>query len=187
MADFIHLRVHSAYSLAQGAIRTKQLLNFCTEQNMPAVAITDNDNCFVGREFSLAAASQGIQPIIGVCLNVGIHKTGNKYTPNDYFLAPVVLLVQNEQGWLSLMHLLKVAYIETADNQPPHISLETLLTSNQGLILLTGGHLGPMGQLILAGHDEKAEEILQSLYKHFSDRLYMEIMRHGLEDEKQTE
>ncbi|MFV0321051.1 MAG: DNA polymerase III subunit alpha [Alphaproteobacteria bacterium] len=187
MSDFIHLRVHSAYSLAQGAIRTNQLLDFCVEQNMPAVAITDTDNCFVAREFSLAAQSKSVQPIIGICLHIGVYKTGQKYANDDFFLAPIPLIVQNHKGWESLTHLLKVAYMDTPNGQQPHIAIEDLLLAHEGLIALTGAANGPLGRLLLEGLNDKAEEMLSQLHHTFKDRLYMEIMRHGLKDEQETE
>ncbi len=187
MANFIHLRVHSAYSLAQGALKIEQIIDFCQKQAMPAVAITDNDNCFGMREFSLKAQNAGVQPIMGAALTVGLNKPDENFIQKHSLLLPMVVLVQNEQGWLSLCHLLKLAYMDTPNDEQPHISMDDILAHNEGLILLSGGAIGPLGRLISEGFSDKAEEILESLHKAYGNRLYMEIMRHGLEEERQTE
>ncbi len=187
MGRFIHLRVHSAYSLAQGALKIDQILDYCQKENMPAIAITDNDNCFAMREFSLAAQSYGAQPIIGVALTVGLNKPDETFVQKHTMLTPLVLLVQNEKGWLSLCRLLKIAYMNTPNDEQPHVSLDDVLTHNEGLILFSGAAIGPIGQLLNEGFTDKAEEILNKLHKAYGNRLYMEIMRHGLENEKNTE
>ncbi len=187
MTNFIHLRVHSAYSLAQGALKIEQIIDFCQKQAMPAVAITDNDNCFGMREFSLKAQNASVQPIMGAALTIGLNKPDENFIQKHSLLLPMIVLVQNEQGWLSLCHLLKLAYMNTPNDEQPHISMDDILTHNEGLILLSGGAIGPLGRLISEGFSDKAEEILESLHKAYGNRLYMEIMRHGLEEEKQTE
>ncbi len=187
MEHFIHLRVHSAYSLAQGALRIGQILDFCQKEDMPAIAVTDNDNCFAMREFSLAAQSKGVQPIIGAALTIGLNKPDEVLVQKHTVLAPMVVLVQNEDGWLSLCHLLKIAYMETESDEQPHISLDDICAHNKGLILLSGGAIGPIGQLLKEGFNDEAETILDNLHKAYGNRFYMELMRHGLEDEKNTE
>jgi len=106
IADFVHLRVHSAYSLSEGAIKVKQLVKLCQTNGMPAVAITDTGNLFGALEFSVACAEAGIQPIIGVQLHVRRDDdapraaAGRKPEPDQ-----LVLLVQNREGYANLLQL----------------------------------------------------------------------------------
>src|SRR6185437_1985022 len=103
LADFVHLRTHSAYSLSAGAIKIKELVGLCRAENMPAVAITDSGNLFGALEFAMACTDAGIQPIIGceVALapgeNARPNRNGNLAEPDR-----IVLLVQNEAGYLNL-------------------------------------------------------------------------------------
>ncbi|TNE30834.1 MAG: DNA polymerase III subunit alpha [Alphaproteobacteria bacterium] len=176
---FIHLRVHSAYSLAEGANRIPELVKQCIHDDMPAVAVTDTNNLFGALEFSIAAAGKGVQPIIGCQLAV---KCAASETP-----VPVVLLVQNETGYRNLLKLSSKAFLETDEAEPSHILPETLVEYNEGLICLTGGAGGPVGQFLQKRQIAEAEEFLLMLKSAFQDRLYIELMRHGTADETTTE
>src|SRR5437763_11210884 len=115
LADFIHLRVHSAYSLSAGAIKTKELVQLCRGEAMPAVAITDSGNLFGALEFATACAEAGIQPIIGVEIALARSaKNGNGTRPPDGNGAEpdrIVLLVQSEIGYRNLMRLTSHAFL----------------------------------------------------------------------------
>lgn len=100
---------------------------------------------------------------------------------------PIVVLVQNEQGYRSLLTLIDALYQETDAHTPPQIAFETLLEANEGLIVLTGGPRGPIGQLLWEDRAAAAEAAIVRLKEAFPDRLYVEIMRHGLEIEAATE
>ena len=123
-ADFVHLRVHSAYSLSEGAIKSKQLVELARRQQMPAVAVTDTGNLFGAMEFSAYAKDAGVQPIIG-CQLVGapgrksVGKPAGKRPPPDQ----LVLLVQNETGYGNLMKLTSMAFLETEPGLAPQVSL----------------------------------------------------------------
>ncbi|MEI6556900.1 MAG: DNA polymerase III subunit alpha [Rhodospirillaceae bacterium] len=183
-ADFVHLRVHSAYSLAEGAIRIKELIKLCQKQAMPAVAVTDSGNLFGALEFALAAADAGVQPIIGCQLNLRRTETkptgaSGKVQPPDH----LVLLVQTEAGYANLMRLVSRAFIESDAAETPQISLEHLDGASDGLIALTGGPAGPVGRALATGQEPAAREVLQRLMALFPGRLYVELMRHaGPED-----
>lgn len=186
MPSFVHLRVHSAYSLAEGAIKIKDLVKACREMAMPAVAVTDSCNLFGALEFSLAAADHGIQPIIGAVLNV------SQDLPKDHVgLIPepdqLVLLAQNEQGYMNLMRLLSDAYILSAAGTSPQVTKTHLKECTNGLIALTAGTKGEIARHLLAGNKEQAIGSLLFLKELFGDQLYMEIMRHGQVDEEQIE
>ncbi len=192
-ADFVHLRVHTAYSLSEGAIRSKELVKICQEQRMPAVAITDTNNLFGGLEFSSACADAGVQPIIGCQISV-LREPTAEGSPGQQSLDlgdNLVLLVQNDEGYRNLLKLLGLAYLGHAgeEDEPdePRVSLEDLLQYGGGLIALTGGPSGPVGYLLDEGQDAAAEALLLRLKEAFPGRLYIEIMRHGLDVEKRTE
>ena len=190
-ADFVHLRVHSAYSLSEGAIRLKDLVKLCAKQDMPAVAVTDTNNMFGALEFSAAAKEAGVQPIVGCQLSLlpeaeegagpgagGSHREK---------LPAVVLLAQNEDGYRNLMTLLKAAYLDREDLADTGVPLSALLEHNAGLILLTGGPDGPVGRLLLQNRKDAAAELLKRLAAAFQGRTYVEILRHGMAAEDQTE
>ena len=195
-ADFVHLRVHSAYSLSEGAIRVKDLAKMCRDKEMPAVAVTDTNNLFGALEFSLAAREKGVQPIVGCQLSVEMEAEedsgngqqnggGNPRHPEKK--PSVVLLIQNAEGYRNLLHLLKVAYLDGEDDAETAVPLDVLMESNAGLILLTGGPGGPVGRLLLQGKAEPARDLMQRLAAAFDGRTYVEILRHGMLPEEQTE
>ena len=191
--QFVHLRVHTAYSLSEGAIRVKELPGLCRAHGMPAVAVTDTDNVFGAMEVSNALREKGIQPIIGCQLSLKAW-TGSNATPGRPAIGrgqtgrePVVLLVQNAGGWRNLLRLLSEAYAG-ADNDPdPHVSLAALCAHAAGLILLTGGPGGPLARPLLDGRAEVAAATAAQLREAFGDRLYVELQRHGLETEAAVE
>ncbi|MCW9032651.1 MAG: DNA polymerase III subunit alpha [Rhodospirillales bacterium] len=190
-ADFVHLRVHTAYSLSEGAIRVKELTKMCRDMVMPAVAITDTNNLFGGMEFSGGCLGAGIQPILGTQL--GVTKVGEGGSRKALRSGPpeepdqVILLVQNDTGYKNIMKLLSSAYLDSEDGAEPQVVLEAFKESNEGLIALTGGPGGPVGRLLAEGQDEAAETVLLQLKEAFEGRLYIELMRHGLEVEELIE
>ncbi|MCB1782900.1 MAG: DNA polymerase III subunit alpha [Alphaproteobacteria bacterium] len=173
--NFIHLHLHSAYSLAEGAIPVKDLVKLCVKHEMPAVAITDTNNMFGAMEFALEAAKSGIQPILGAQVSVG--DQGRQ----------LVLLVQNEQGYRNICRILSDAYMGGDAGADVNASYEDLKNFSQGIIALTGGVKGEIAQNILHNQKEKAEQELLSLKEIFKDRLYIELQRHGTPDEDNTE
>ena len=191
-ADFVHLRVHTAYSLSEGAIRIKELVKTCRQLRMPAVAITDTNNLFGGLEFSAACVDEGVQPIIGCQLAVA--RDGKSDGPGQIVLEasdPIILLVQNDKGYRNLLKLLSLAYLGQGDGQDkpdqPQVTLAQLNDHGDGLIALTGGPGGPVGHLLGEDQDDAAETVLKALIEAFPGRLYVEIMRHGMDQEKRTE
>ncbi len=190
LAPFVHLRVHTAYSLLEGAIHIADLAERCRAEGMPAVAMTDSANLFGALEFSETMAAAGVQPIIGVSLPV---ETPHGEPPRPGHQKPrpdaLVLLVQNETGYRNLMALVSKAHLESEAHEAPHIALGDLAENGRsaGLIALTGGPDGPLGRLLRSGQTEKAEALLGDLKALFPGRLYVEILRHGLPEEEETE
>ena len=172
---FIHLRVHTEYSLLEGAVRLKKLPDLCRAAKMPAVAVTDTNNMFSALEFSVTASGAGIQPIIGcqVDLSYVNAQPGERSKPP----APLVLLAQTEAGYENLMKLNSCLYIGK-DGQLPQVTLEELEAHSEGLICLTGGPDGPVGCLLRAAQRPAAEHLVSRLSKAFDTRLYMELQRH---------
>ena len=189
-ADFVHLRIHSAYSLAEGAIRIKQLVELCQANDMPAVAITDTGNMFGALEFSMAAASAGVQPIVGCQLGVRRERVegargarpGLQEDPDQ-----LVLLAQNEAGYQNLLYLVSKAFLESEPSEPAQLALADLDGYSEGLIALTGGVAGPVGRLLAEGQADAALGVLERLKRLFPERLYVELQRHGLEVEDLVE
>jgi DNA polymerase-3 subunit alpha len=194
LADFIHLRVHSPYSLSAGAIKIKELVGLCRGEAMPAVAITDNGNLFGALEFATACAEAGIQPIIGceiALLPNGGARNGRASNGNGHGHAAeldrIVLLVQSETGYRNLMALVSQAFLDGEAGAEPAVALADLAASSDGLICLAGGAAGPVGRLLAEGQGEAAEAALLALKDVFPDRLYIELQRHGLPEEVRCE
>ncbi|HKS90252.1 MAG TPA: DNA polymerase III subunit alpha, partial [Stellaceae bacterium] len=194
LADFVHLRTHSAYSLSSGAIRVKELVQLCRSEAMPAVAITDSGNLFGALEFATACAESGIQPIVGVELalagepprgarngNGNGNGSGSGHEPDR-----IVLLVQNEAGYRNLMALTSRAYLDGETGAEPAVSLGSLATANHGLICLAGAS-SPVGRFVAEGQSEAAEAMLVGLKEVFPGRLYIELQRHGMAEEMRSE
>jgi DNA polymerase-3 subunit alpha len=181
MADprFIHLRVHTEYSLLEGAVRLKKLPGLCADMGMPAVAVTDTNNLFAALEFSVAASGAGVQPIIGcqVDLRYQEPQPGDRAKPP----APVVLLAQTEAGYEHLMKLNSCLYMRK-DTELPHVTLEDLAAHAQDVICLSGGPDGPVGRLLQLGNRSPARALMERLAAIYGDRLYVELQRHPGED-----
>ncbi|HEX6094261.1 MAG TPA: PHP domain-containing protein, partial [Dongiaceae bacterium] len=190
-ADFVHLRVHSAYSLSEGAIKIKQLIDLCRRQRMPAVAIADTGNLFGALEFALAAKDAGVQPIIACQLAIAREEEGNAAAANRPVAKPkpdqLVLLVQTEAGYRNLLKLVSRAFLESAPGDAPQVPMSLLDGHSDGLIALTGGPAGRVGRLLGEGQNEAAEAALRQLAALFPGRLYVELMRHGQEAEQRIE
>src|SRR5947209_4679691 len=150
LADFIHLRVHSAYSLSAGAIKIKELVQLCRAEAMPAAAITDSGNLFGALEFATACAESGIQPIIGVEIALADMAPRRNGNGNGHAAEPdrVVLLVQSEAGYCNLMRLTSRAYLDGEAGAEPALSLADLAAAGEGLLCLSGGAGGPVGRLL---------------------------------------
>ncbi|MDB2414450.1 DNA polymerase III subunit alpha [Rickettsiales bacterium] len=184
--SFVHLRVHSAYSLAEGAVKIDELVSLAKTGQMPAVAITDSGNMFGALEFSMAASKEGIQPIIGCIIKVQL-ENNQAESFKDPIYDKVLLIAQNDEGYGNLLKLVSNSFANIKNETTPHIKIDDLFALNKGLILLTGGASGPLGRLILDAKPDKAKKLLSKLYDVFKDRLYIEIIRHGTKAEEKTE
>ena len=172
-ADFVHLHVHSAYSLSEGAIKADKLPALAREDAMPAVAITDTGNLFGALEFSQACVAKGIQPIVGCQL--ALARADAPRLPPD----PIVALAQNAEGLANLQRLSSLGFLETEPGLRPQLRFDTLAAHAGGLILLTGGTAGPLARLLAEARRADAEHLLAALAEAFPDRLAVELHRHG--------
>ena len=173
-SEFVHLHMHSSYSLLEGAITIKKLQQLCSDHRMPAVAITDTGNMFAALEFSELLSHAGIQPIIGCHINFKYGAESDNLKPS-----PIVLLAKNESGYQNLMKLSTISYLE-CDQNDPHIDLKDLESYGDGLICLSGGVDGPLGQLILHSSSVSIDALTDSFLKIFGNRFYLEIQRHPI-------
>jgi len=187
-AGFVHLHVHSAYSLLKGSIKIAKLGELAKADRQPALALTDTDNMFGALEFSDKMAGYGIQPIIGCELAVDFaDQDPNARNTQATNPARIVLLAARERGYRSLMRLNSRAFLETPVQQAPHIKFEWLKDDAEDLIALTGGPDGPISLAIEANHVSLAQSRCDRLASLFGDRLYVELQRHGIERERQVE
>lgn len=185
-ADFVHLRVHTAYSLAEGAIHVADLLKQCIRYKMPAVGVTDRNNMFAALEFSVKAAEAGVQPLIGATISV--YDDADPSQATDRRVPSFVpLLAQTEKGYRNLLKIVSKSHLDPASPHSAGLTLAQLKGITDGIICLSGGADGPLGHSFLAGDQARARENLEILQAYFGDRFYIELQRHGLENEQKTE
>ena len=177
--SFVHLRIHSEYSLYDSIINIKGMVQKAQELAMPALALSDQMNNYGLVKFYSACLSAGIKPILGS--DLWIENPDDPYQP---FLLTV--LCQNEEGFLGLRELISRAFSENQIHDKAIIKKHWLLEKNAGLIVLSGARDGDIGQRILKGRPEQAETLLEEYLHYFPDRFYLEIQRLGRrEDEAQ--
>ncbi len=180
IAGFVHLRVHSSYSLSEGAIKADKIAQLAKDAGMPAVAMTDSGNLFGALEFSQACSGRGVQPIVGC--QVSITRSDNPRLPAE----PIVLLAQDAAGLANLQALSSLGFMQS-DPSDPHLALETILAHAGGLLLLTGGTRGPVARMLAEGRRDEAAALLAAMREAFPDRCMMELHRHGLSVERAIE
>jgi len=173
-AQFVHLKVHSEFSLVDGLVRVKALTKSVSDLGMPAVALTDVCNFFGLIKFYKAANGAGLKPIAGSDLLVR-SDSGDIY--------PLSLLVQNLQGYKNLTLLISRAYRENQTHGVGYIKRDWLKQHGDGLIALSAGRNGDVGAALVAGRNDEAAELLQYWMDIFPDRYYMELQRTGRENE----
>src|SRR4051794_39412301 len=188
MPGFVHLHVHSSYSLLEGALTIARLAELAKADRQPALALTDTDNMFGALEFSEKMAAAGIQPIVGVSLAVDFaDATAGVRAPSRTGPPRIVLLAARDEGYRNLMRLCSRAFLDTVTGEPPHVKLDWLDGMTDGLIALTGGPAGPLDAPIAGGQVELASARCEKLLALFGDRLYVELQRHRTPDARAPE
>ena len=165
---FIHLRTQSSYSLAESTIKINKLVDLAKQHNMPAIAITDNNNMFGALEFSIECQKNGIQPIIGTTINL------LDISYNNYF-AQISLLVMNEEGYENLLYLSSISH--TQQNEHVGILTKELLKHSKGLIAYIGGEYNPLLFCKLKNKINDYSKYLNSFLDIFKDNFYIELQR----------
>ena len=176
-AQFVHLRLHSEYSLVDGLVRLKPLAAKAAELRMPAIALTDFNNFFGLVKFYKAVQGAGVKPILGS--DVLIADESGEGSPSQ-----LVLLISNNTGYKNLTTLISRGYQEGQRQGVPTIRLSWLEELNEGLIALSGGRLGEIGISLISGRRADAETSLKRLMAIFPERFYLELQRTGRPDEE---
>jgi len=169
---FVHLRVHTEYSLVNGTVRVKPLVKRVAGAGMPAVAVTDQCNLFSMVKFYRAAMAAGVKPVVGVDLWVADNNSGTSPTR-------LVLLCKSHAGYLNLTRLVSRTYTEGQHRGIPILELDWLEGHSSGLIALSGASAGDVGQALLANKTTLANELLQRWQRLFPDSFYLELQRTG--------
>jgi DNA polymerase-3 subunit alpha len=176
--SFVHLHLHTEFSLLDSTVRIAELMKRCAADGMPAVALTDQNNLFALVKFYKKAVAAGIKPIIGVDLRLY-----NDDEPDRPYT--LVLLCQNEQGYRNLARLVTKAYLEGQVKGEPMVHREWLTVDNcQDIIALSGGVHGDVGRALANGHEAEARELISGWQRLFDDRFYLELIRTGRSGEE---
>lgn len=188
MSDFVHLHVHSDYSLLDGEAKIGQLIACAKACGMPALALTDHGNMFGALNFERACKAEGIKPIIGeefyVAEKSHTAKEGTKYGGKYYHL---ILLCENETGYKNMSWLSSIAYTEGLYYGKPRIDFELLQKYHEGLICLSACIQGEIAQAVLHDDDAHAETLAKKYAALFgAERFYLEIQDHGLRAQKKV-
>ena len=184
---FVHLHVHSSYSLLEGALTIARLAELAKHDRQPALALTDTDNMFGALEFSEKLAGYGIQPIVGCAMAIDFGDLETRNAAAEQAFPRLVLLAADEQGYRSLMRLCSRAYLETEAQQQPHIKISWLADGADGLIALSGGPSGPLDGTIVTGQIPVTLARCETLQQLFADRFYIGLQRHGMPSERLAE
>ena len=175
--DFVHLHLHSEYSLSDGIIRIEDLIDRSYEYKFPAVALTDLTNLFGLVKFYRIAREKGIKPIVGCEIRLIKDEGSNG--------APLVLLVKNKKGYTNLTKLVSKAYLEGQETGNPLVKIEWLADYSEGLIALSGGQNGHIGQALLLKNNNLAKKRVDYFKSIYGDDFFIEVQRIGREDEEQ--
>jgi DNA polymerase-3 subunit alpha len=171
--NFIHLRVHSEYSVADGLVKVRDLVERARCQNMPAVALTDQGNLFGLIKFYEAALAAGVQPLIGVDLRYR--------DPITQALCRCLTLAADERGYRRIIELVSKAYVDAAERG--WVERDWLCEDTDGMLLLSGGVSGDVGQALVNGDVQRASALAESWQQAYGERAYLELMRTGREGE----
>ena len=169
---FIHLRIHTEYSLSNGIIQIQPLIEKTVKDCMPAIALTDQSNLFAAIKFYKEALDAGIKPILGT----DVWLENIKQPAHPFRLT---LLCQNDQGYKNLLVLVSKSYVEGQAHNKPIIQHEWLRKCSAGLIALSGAHEGDIGEALLANDMKRAENLAASWKELFPDRYFLELRRTG--------
>ena len=175
--NFNHLKIHTQYSICEGAVKIDELADFCKSKKIKSVGLSDSYNLCGALEFSDKISRVGTQPIIGTQININL---------NDIF-GKVSLYATSEKGYKNLTKLSSTSYLKNDGSSQPSCNLEDLRENSEDLVLLTGNYKNFFGKLFYKNKLKDFKLILNSLKNSFKDRLYIEIQRHNEHQEKNFE
>ena len=175
--NFNHFKIHTQYSICEGAIKIDELADYCKAQKIKSIGLADSYNLCGALEFSEKISKVGTHPIIGTQININILDITGKVT----------LYATSETGYKNLTKLSSLSYLKNNGASDPSCSLKDLINNNEGLILLTGNYKNFFGQLFYKNKLKDFLQILNSLKNAFKDKLYIEIQRHNEFQEKNFE
>lgn len=187
---FVHLHVHTAFSLREGALTIEKLYKLAAADNQPALAITDTNNLFGALEFSEKLVKAGIQPIVGIQLVVDFGDAevfGRRFDRDHSGRGSLVLIAADDDGYANLMKLGSHAFLEPQAGETAHVTFDYLAEHSAGVIALTGGPSGPVDRAMTLERVDVAEKRLLMLAEVFGDRLYVELQRHDTNGERRVE
>ena len=189
MSDsFVHLHVHTEFSLLDGMIRTKDLAKRAAELGMPAVAMTDHGNLYGAIEFYQNCRKAGVKPIMGCEIYLAPGKMSEKKELVGRKRAThMTLLAETNEGWRNLSKLVSMGHLDGLYHGKPRVDRETLREFSKGIICLTGCISGPVNEWLLAGDEDKARETLAEIVEIFGrENTYVEIHNHDLEPQRRV-
>ena len=172
--EFTQLKIHTQYSICEGALRTLDLAKYCKINKIKAVGLCDSNNLCGALEFSESIAKSKTQPIIGTQINIQYKGHSGK----------IPLFAKDLEGYKNLIKLSSKSFLEIKDDEEPHCKIEDLEKTSKGLILLTGSLDGFFGKLISKNLTDEVSLLLKKLKKIYKDNLYLEIQRHNDVGEK---
>ena len=170
---FNHLKIHTQYSICEGAIKIDKLKDFCKENKIQCLGLSDTSNLCGALEFAENISKVGTQPIIGTQINFKYEDTTG--------LLPLIAL--NKKGYKRIINLSSKSYLENDNLSDPHLDIKELLIETEGVIILSGTIHGLFGKLFEKGRLEEISKLYQAISKKFNDRFYLEIQRHGDQNE----
>ncbi len=176
-ANFVHLRLHTEFSLADSLVRVKSLVKRVAELNMPACAITDQTNFYGLIKFYKAAQGAGVKPIAGSDFLI---------TPDDSEGKPtlITLLAMNDKGYKNIIELISRAWRQGQQQGIAYVQREWISEHSEGVIALSGGKSGDVGMALLGGRSEQAQALLEGWMRDFPQRFYVELQRTGRENDE---
>ena len=170
---FNHLKIHTQYSICEGAIKIEKLKEFCKQEKIPCLGLSDTSNLCGALEFAENISKSGTQPIIGTQIYFKFEDTTG--------LLPLIAL--NEKGYKRIIELSSRSFLENDALSDPHLDIKDLLVDTEGVILLSGTIQGLFGKLFEKGRFEEITKLYKNLSSQFKDRFYLEIQRHGDQNE----
>ena len=172
--EFTHLKIHTQYSICEGALQIIDLAKYCKTNKIKAVGLCDTNNLCGALEFSESIAKSKTQPIIGSQINIQHNGKSGK----------IPIFAKNLEGYKNLIKLSSKSFLEIKEGEEPHCKIEDLETNNKGLILLSGSFDGLIGKLFLKNLTDEIFVLFKKLNNIFKESFYLEIQRHGDEGEK---